>query len=51
MSVKPEETLEQTGSKICAHYVVMIRELRHANLNKQDKLLDDFYVALPRGVV
>ena len=43
------EVLEQTGSETCIHKTVTICELRHANLDKQSKLLAD--VTPPRGSV
>ena len=41
--------LKQPGSQTPVHNVVMIRELCHANVIKQSKLLADVDVTLPRG--
>ena len=45
------EVLEQPGSKTRVHNVVTIRELRHANVDQQSKLLADVDVTLHRGAV
>ena len=45
------EVLEQPGSETHVHNVVMIRELRHTNVDKQSKLLADVDVTAPRGGV
>ena len=45
------EVLEQPGSETRVYNVVTIRELRHANIDKQSKLLADVDVTPPRGVV
>ena len=45
------EVLEQPGSETRVHNVVTIRELRHANVDKQNKLLTDVDVTPPRGAV
>ena len=45
------EVLEQPGSETCVHNVVTIRELLHANVDKQSKLLADVDVTPPRGAV
>ena len=38
-------------SETCVHNDVTIRELRHANVDRQSKLLADVDVTLPRGTV
>ena len=43
--------LEQQGSETPVHNVLMIRELCHANVNKQSKLLADVDVTSPRSAV
>ena len=45
------EVLEQPGIETRVHNVVTIRELRHANVAKQSKLLADVDVTPPRAVV
>ena len=45
------EVLEQPGIETHAHNAVTICELRHANVNKQNKLLADVEVTTPRGAV
>ena len=45
------EVLGQRGSETPVHSTVTIRELRHANVDKQSKLLADVNVAPPRGAV
>ena len=45
------EVLEQPGSETCVHNIVMICELRHTNVDKQNKLLADVDVTPPRGAV
>ena len=45
------EVSEQPGSETRVHNVVTIRELRHANVDKQNRLLTDVEVTLPRGAV
>ena len=41
--------LEQPGSKTPVHNIVTICVLRHANVDKQSKLLADVDVTPPRG--
>ena len=43
------EVLEQPERETCVHDIVVTREYRHANVDKQRKLLDDIYVAQHRG--
>ena len=45
------EVLEQPGSDTPVLNVVTIRKLRHANVDKQSKLLADVEVILFRGAV
>ena len=45
------EVLEQPGSETRVHNVVTIRDLRHANVDKQSKLLADVDVTPPRAAV
>ena len=45
------EVLEQPGSEIREHNVMVIREWRHANIDKQRSLLADVNVTPPRGAV
>ena len=45
------EVLEQPGSETPVHNVVTIHELCHTNVHKQNKLLADVDVTLPRDVV
>ena len=45
------EMLEQPGSLTRVNNVVTIRQLRHANVDKQRKLLADVDVTQPRAVV
>ena len=45
------EELEQPGSETREHNVVAIRELRHANVDKERTLLADVDVTPPRGAV
>ena len=45
------EMLEQPGGKTPVHNFVTIRELRHTNVDKQNKLLADVDVTPPRGAV
>ena len=43
------EVLEQPGNESPVHNVVAIRQWRHANVDKQRKLLVDVDVTPPRG--
>ena len=45
------EVLGQRGSEIPVHNTVTIRELRHATVVKQSKLLADVDITPPRGAV
>ena len=45
------KVLEQPGSEFGVHNIVTIHELRHTNIDKQNRLLTDVDVTPPRGAV